>query len=368
MNETDSPNDQLEVPHGRIRFPAFFPDATFGFVRALDSTDLLSCHVVGLVMNVFHLMQHPGSSVVKVVGGLHAMAGWGGPIVTDSGGFQVYSLLRNNPQSGSITKKGFLFRPGAGNRSLLLTPEKSIQLQLSYGTDIAICLDYCTHPDDPASLQEASVAATVQWAQRCRTEFDKQVKARSTPTRPLLFAVVQGGRNRDLRRACTESLLDIGFDGFGYGGYPFDSEGALLVDTLKYLRELVPARLPLFALGVGSPESLVEGVRAGYSLFDCALPTRDARSGRLYRFETEELPRPSSRWYSKVYIGDKKHLKNKQPISDHCDCLTCRQYSCAYLQHLFKRKDPLFHRLATIHNLRFMTQLVERLRHQGGRP
>lgn len=368
MSESGAVMQQLEVPHGRIRFPTFFPDATFGFVRALDATDLVSCRVEGVVMNVFHLMQHPGSSVVKAVGGLHAMARWDRPIATDSGGFQAYSLLRNNPRSGSITKKGMLFRPEGSDRGILLTPEKSIQLQLSYGADIAICLDYCTHPDDPASVQEASVATTIDWAKRCRAEFDKQAKARDAPTRPLLFAVIQGGSNRDLRRACTESLLDIGFDGFGYGGYPFDSQGALLIDTMKYLRELVPAAFPLFALGVGSPESLVEGVRVGYSIFDCALPTRDARSGRLYRFESEELTQPAGRWYSKVYIGDKKHMKDKDPVSPYCDCLTCREYSRAYLQHLFKRNDPLFHRLATIHNLRFMTKLIERLRHPSGTP
>jgi queuine tRNA-ribosyltransferase len=365
MNESGACLQHLDVPYGRIRFPAFFPDATFGFVRALDSTDLMSCRVEGLVMNVFHLMQHPGSSVIKSLGGLHAMAQWDRPIVTDSGGFQAYSLLRNNPQAGSVTKKGILFRPEGSERGFLLTPEKSIQLQLSYGADIVICLDYCTHPDDPASVQESSVAITIEWAKRCRQEFDRQVKGPSGRTRPLLFAVVQGGRNRYLRQSCTESLLDIGFDGFGYGGYPFDSEGTLLVDTLKYLRELVPAKLPLFALGVGSPESLVEGVRAGYSLFDCALPTRDARSGRLYRFETDDLIQPSGRWYSKVYIGDKKHLKNKEPVAPSCDCPTCREYSRAYLHHLFKRNDPSFHRLATIHNVRFMTQLIERLR---GRP
>jgi len=368
MSQPDSTLQELEVSHSRIRFPTFFPDATFGFVRGLDATDLMSCGVEGLVMNVFHLMQHPGSSVIKAVGGLHRMAHWDRPIVTDSGGFQAFSLLRSHPNSGSITKKGLLFRPEGSPGSLLLTPEKSIQLQLSYGADIAICLDYCTHPDDSASVQESSVSITVEWAKRCRREFDRQVKARSAQTRPLLFAVVQGGRNRDLRRACTESLLDIGFDGFGYGGYPFDSQGVLIVDTLKYLRELVPGKFPLFALGVGSPESLVQGVQAGYSLFDCALPTRDARSGRLYRFETDEQLQPADHWYSKVYIADKRHMKSKEPVSRRCDCLTCREYSCAYLQHLFKRNDPLFHRLATIHNLRFMTQLIERLRRQNGTP
>jgi len=367
MTPVNSRPQQLVVPHGRIQFPTFFPDATFGFVRALDTTDLISCRVEGLVMNVFHLMQHPGSSVIKSAGGLHAMARWDRPIVTDSGGFQAYSLLRNNPKAGSVTKKGILFRPEGSERGLLLTPEKSIQLQLSYGADIAICLDYCTHPDDPFEVQEASVATTIAWAKRCRKEFDKHLKGRNPSTKPLLFAVVQGGGNLDLRRACTQALLDIGFDGFGYGGYPFDSQGALLSDTMKYLRKLVPAEVPLFALGVGSPESLVEGVRLGYSLFDCALPTRDARSGRLYRFETEQLTAPAGRWYSKVYIGDKKHMKNKEPVSPNCDCLTCAKYSCAYLQHLFKRNDPLFHRLASLHNLRFMTQLVERLRRYGGR-
>lgn len=357
----------LRLPRGELPLPAFLPDATQGVVRAVDSCDLERCGVAALVMNTFHLMQRPGSSTIQALGGLHRMAGWTRPIVTDSGGFQAYSLIRQNPRYGVLTEKGILFRPEGSDRKLHLTPEKSIQLQLSYGADVVICLDDCTHVDDPLPAQRASVQRTIAWARRCKTEFMRLLDQRrvASEQRPLLFAVIQGGGVRDLRRECAEALLEIGFDGFGYGGWPLDSGGNLLTEMVAYTRELVPDHLPMHALGVGHPANVVACSRLGYALFDSAMPTRDARHGRLYAF-TNAGRSLEGEWLDYIYIGDERHTKRDVPLSPFCDCLVCQRYSLGYLHHLFKLNDALYLRLATIHNLRFMVQLMERLQETQG--
>jgi queuine tRNA-ribosyltransferase len=382
----------LQLSHGRLQLPTFLPDATMGVVRSVDSADLVRCGVQGLVMNTFHLMQRPGSSTVQALGGLHKMSGWQRSIVTDSGGFQAYSLIRQNPELGSLTNNGLTFRPDRSRRKFTLTPEKSVQLQVSYGADVVVCLDDCTHVDAPLETQRESVERTVGWARRCKDAFERLVEQKdlSREQRPLLLAVVQGGGSRELRRRCAEALLEIGFDGFGYGGWPLDADGNLLADMLAYVRELVPARFPTHALGVGHPVSVAACARMGYDLFDSSLPTRDARRGRLYTF-TSDIPSvsggsppsiPPARggdvpflppdlggteggradWFSYLYVTDDKHIKSDLPISAHCDCPCCTQYSLGYLHHLFAINDYLAPRLATMHNLRFMTQLMAGLR------
>ena len=208
---------------------------------------------------------------------------------------------------------------------------------------------------------------TINWAKRCKIEFERRVKReyKSREPRPLLFAVIQGGGSYELRRECAESLLEIGFDGFSYGGYPLDKEGKLLTDIIKFTRELVPSEFPMIALGVGEPSNVIKCAEIGYDLFDSSMPTRDARQGRLYAFEHDFSPRSSFREkevYHRLYIQDKKYVKDKGPVSPFCDCLTCSNYSLAYLHHLFKIGDPLYFRLATIHNLRFMMLLMEHLK------
>ena len=354
----------IDVPSGRLEPPFFMPDATFGFVRSVEPDDLVRCGIQAVVMNVFHLMQRPGSSVIRTLGGLHSFSGWDRPIVTDSGGFQAYSLIRRDPDLGSITSRGISYRPNGSSRRFLLTPEKSIQLQLSYGSDILVCLDDCTHVSESMDSQRESVERTIGWAKRCRSEFTKILQQRrSDRPNPLLYAVVQGGGSRQLRRLCAESLIEIGFDGYAYGGYPLDDRGELLTDMLRYTRELVPDEYPMIALGVGAPSNVARCLAMGYEMFDSSLPTRDARQGRLYAFD-EDLP-SADEWgksgYHYVYIRDEKHTKNKEPISPHCDCPTCSRYKLAYIHHLFKRKDPMYSHLATIHNLRFMTLLIDRL-------
>ncbi len=365
-SDTDK-HASVRVPRGELHFPIYMPDATLGVVRATDASDLEQCQVQAVVMNTFHLMQRPGSSTIQALGGLHTMSSWPYPIVTDSGGFQAYSLIQQNARFGSIDSDGISFKPEGAERKFQLTPEKAVQLQMSYGADIIMCLDYCTHVDAPDSVQEDAVLHTIAWAKRCKEEYQRLLKQKrlSPEQRPLLFGVIQGGGSLVLRKRCTEALLEIGFDGFGYGGWPLDKQGKLLTEIITYTRELVPEQFPMHALGVGHPANVVDCARIGYGLFDSAMPTRDARHARLYTFTqplTSLTLATGEKWLAYLYVGDDKHIKNDLPVSSYCDCLCCTRYTLGYLHHLFKINDTLFFRLATIHNLRFMTMLTQRLR------
>jgi queuine tRNA-ribosyltransferase len=261
-----------------------------------------------------------------------------------------------------MSDDGITFKPEGSDRKFHLTPEKTIQLQVSYGADVVIGLDECTHVDASLEMQEISVKRTIDWARRCKKEFLHQVNQRrlKMEQRPLLFAVIQGGRSHELRKRCANELLEIGFDGFGYGGWPLDGQGHLLTEIITYTRELVPRQFPMHALGIGHPVNVVDCAKIGYGIFDSAMPTRDARHSRLYSFAA--AAGLQDKWFSYVYVNDDKHIKSDAPVSSFCDCLCCRNYSLGYLHHLFKINDTLFFRLATIHNLRFMTLLTERLR------
>jgi queuine tRNA-ribosyltransferase len=222
--------------------------------------------------------------------------------------------------------------------------------------------------DDVKAEQQLSVERTIAWAKRCRAEFDRYLAQRRKQSgpRPLLFGVVQGGGSRPLRAACAEALLEIGFDGYGYGGWPLDAQGNLLNDILAYTRALIPVQFPMHALGVGHPANIAACAPLGYGIFDSALPTRDARQGRIYLMR-DATPRPdanSKAWFSFLYINDEKHVKDARPLSEHCDCHTCRTYTRGYLHHLYKSSEAPYMRLATIHNLRFMAQLMDALHGQ----
>ncbi|MCZ6631827.1 MAG: tRNA guanosine(34) transglycosylase Tgt [bacterium] len=349
----------MKTAHGRLPLPAFLPDGTRGVVRTLDAEDLSRCGVSGLMVNALHLSTHPGTSLVKSVGGIHAFMGWDGPVMSDSGGFQVYSLIAENPKSGRISKDGFLYR--MGQKKQVLTPEKCIQKQFQIGADVLFCLDHCTHPDEEEEVQDASVAHTIDWARRCKTAFEQHLDRREGDgPRPLLFAVVQGGRSPALRKRCAESLLEIGFDGYGYGGWPVDSDGGL-VDEVGLVAELIPDGVPRHALGIGKPENLVRGFQLGYDTFDCTIPTRDARHKRLYVFNDVLGGDLGPDFYRYLYIDDERYARDRAPLDETCDCLCCGRYSRAYLHHLFQVNDGLAFRLATVHNLRFYARLMAHL-------
>lgn len=364
MKDSDRRLDKLETPTGELTLPTFLPDATRGLVRTIDSNDIKNCGIECVMVNVIHLSTHPGLSVIKQAGGMRKFMAWDGHVFCDSGGFQVFSLIDGGGKMGSVTNRGFIYRFAKGGKKKTLTPEKSIQKQFQVGADVLFCLDYCTHPDADYSLQLESVKITIDWAARCRREFETRLEEGQFPgKRPLLFAVIQGGNSKELRKRCCDSLVEIGFDGYGFGGWPVDKEGNM-VEAVNYTAELLSINhdtaLPLHGLGIGKPENIVSAFRAGYNLFDCVLPTRDARHNRLYIFndKTENIDLSGKDFYHYLYIQDNKHVRDMKPVDENCDCFCCRNYSRAYLHHLFKIQDPLLSRLATIHNLRFYNRLI----------
>lgn len=359
------PLRSLNVRDKEVKLPVFMPDATYGYVRSLSSDDLRAVGLPALMMNAFHLMQKPGSTTIQALGGLHEMSDWQGLIMTDSGGFQAYSLIRQNAKFGSLSPKGILFRPENSTRKINLTPEKSIQLQFSYGSDVLICLDDCTHINASYAEQKLSVERTIDWAKRAKKTYIEQLNSRKVApeNRPLIFGVIQGGGEPELRKQCAEALLEIGFDGFGFGGWPLDDESRLITDILELVRSLIPKEFPIHALGIGHPESVVTAYKIGYEMFDCALPTRDARHGRLYTRKIPKItPDTQPGWLKFEYINTEIHIRDERPIEEDCDCPACRSYSMGYLYHLYRMRDSSYFRLATMHNLRFMTRLIDDLR------
>jgi len=350
---------ELILPHGKVPLPAFFPDATRGVVRTVDSNDLVSCGVQGLVMNTYHLMTKPGPITIKSLGGLHSFAGWDRPIITDSGGFQVFSLIRENAALGEIRTKEIIFR--RDGKKTTLSPEKCIQSQLSYGSDILMALDYCTHPNDPYEIQSKAVETTIRWGKQCMDTFLTQRKSAGSQ----LFGIIQGGNDKTLRKECAGALLQMGYYGFGFGGWPLTEDGRLTEDILAYTAELIPDSMVKYAMGVGKPENIVACVKMGYNLFDCVIPTREARHNRLYVFKPEFETRADADltrdFYEYMYPLDDIYRRDPRSVSAICDCHTCSNYSRAYLRHLLSIGDVLGSRLATIHNLRFFTMLMEML-------
>jgi len=355
---------ELILPHGKVKLPAFFPDGTRGVVRCVDAADLEACKVPGLVMNTYHLMTKPGASTIKALGGLNKFAAWNNPIITDSGGFQVFSLIRENASFGEIRPNEIIFR--RDGKKTVLSPEKCIQSQLAYGCDVLMALDYCTHPNDPYARQAESVDVTMRWGKKCMDTFTKSVKKSDERQ---LFGIIQGGNEKALRKQCADALLQMGYKGFGFGGWPLDEKGRLTEEILAYTAELVPDGMVKYAMGVGRPENIVACARMGYTLFDCVIPTREARHNRLYVFNAEfEKPEDidiGRNFYHYHYILDDEHRRDSRPISSLCDCHACINYSRAYIRHLVSIGDSLGHRLATMHNLRFYTMLMEALQREN---
>lgn len=341
--------------------PLFFPDATRGVVRTLDSVDVRNTETQGILVNTYHLYQDLGSDLVEKFGGIRKFMNWDGAIISDSGGFQIMSLVKSESGAGIVKDIGIYFFPSK-KKKFLLTPEKSIEYQIKLKTDLIVVLDDFTPPG--ASLEEAkdSVARTIRWAKRCRQYYEKFYKLRHGP---YLIGVVQGGVYPKLRKYCTEKLIEIGFDGLGYGGWPINKEGNFDFTSAKIIANNSPKDFLLYGLGIGKPDDIVKLYKMGFQIFDCVLPTRDARHERLYVFNSNSMDEidVNNDNFFKFYIPTKMvNIHSKDPVSFACDCLLCKNYSKAYFAHLFKIKDTSALRLATIHNLRFYSLLMEKLR------
>ena len=348
----------LGTPHGALALPAFLPDGTRGVVRTVDGEDLARAGVQGVMVNTLHLGETPGMETVRATGGIHRFMAWDGPVVSDSGGFQAYSLQLAPGKLAKVTADGFSYRLKPGARHRLLTAERCVRQQLRLGSDVVFCLDECTHPDAATEVQRASVERTLRWSRIGRATLDEAAE-RNGGRRPLVFAVVQGGMDLDLRRRCADGLLEIGFDGFGFGGWPVD-DGGRLVEMVAVVADLLPPGAPKHALGIGRPENVVAAFRAGYTIFDCTLPTRNARRGAVYVFTGEPIAEDGG-FYRQLRLDAERFRRDARPIEEGCDCPTCARFGRAYLSHLLTIGDALGLRLATLHNLRFYTRLMEAL-------
>ena len=352
-----------------IPLPVFFPDATRAVVRCLDTSDIEATGTPGILVNTFHLWRELGHDVLKKFGGIGNFMDWHGATISDSGGFQVMSVIKSGAMKGKVIDEGVIFYPSK-NKKVILTPEKSIQFQMNLKTDMVIALDDFTDPKVGYDEAKESTVRTINWAKRSKDEFLKicEEKKLTEKDRPYILGVVQGGKFQDLRKYCAENLTKIGFDGFGYGGWPITEEGKFDMETAKTIAENTPKGYFLYGLGVGKPDEIVACARLGYSIFDCVLPTRDARHGRLYVYNAasiEAIDIGKSNFYSFYTPGKEKYFSDKSPVSLACDCLLCKKYTKAYLAHLFRIDDFTAGRLATIHNLRFYSILMEKTRAYG---
>ncbi|MBM4312960.1 MAG: tRNA guanosine(34) transglycosylase Tgt [Deltaproteobacteria bacterium] len=329
---------KIGTPHGEVSTPVFMPVGTQGAVKALTPEQVRGLGADIILGNTYHLYLRPGHRLIADLGGLHRFMNWHGPILTDSGGFQIYSLgaLRK------ITEGGATFQSHIDGSGHFLGPEAAVEIQEALGSDIMMCLDECIAYPAARGEVEAALGRTARWALRCKNSRRSD--------RQALFGIIQGGVYPDLRRRGVDQIATIGFDGYAIGGLSVGEPKELLLENLAATAPLLPDDRPRYLMGVGTPEDLVEGVHHGIDMFDCVMPTRCARNGLL--FTNGE----------KVVIKNARYREDGAPVDSTCDCYTCQNYSRAYLRHLYMADEILAMTLNTIHNLRYYLRLMERIR------
>lgn len=362
----------INTAHGQLNTPAFLPDATRATVKLTDFKELQESGVEALVVNTYHLYLKPGTKIIKKSGGMHNFSGWNRPLLSDSGGYQVFSLIHKHPGWGKIKEDEVIFKSPENGATVSLNPEEVIKIQFDLGTDMMVCLDDC--PPNEAGLQPLrdSIARTIVWAKRCRREYEKQCLKRklSQKNRPLLFAVIQGGEEQELRRFCAEELKKEGFDGYGFGARPVDERGNFLGEILEFTAAQIPETAIRFALGVGEPEDIVRSAARGWDLFDCVIPTREGRHGKIFQFLGQGEPnlKLNSRgelaknFYYSFNITNSKFASDQSPVNQASRLEPLRLYSKAYLNYLFKINEPLGQKLASLNNLEFYNNLMKLIR------
>jgi queuine tRNA-ribosyltransferase len=329
---------RIETPHGFFPTPAFLPVGTQGTVKSLTPEELVEMGVEGVLANTYHLYLRPGHEVIGRLGGLHSFMHWGKPILTDSGGYQIFSLgdLRK------ISEEGVAFQSHLDGSLHSLSPERVIEIQRALGSDIAMVLDECIPYPSPYDYVKSSTQRTTRWAERC-------LRARREDD-PALFAIVQGGMHPDLRKESARDLTQMDFQGFAVGGLSVGEPKSLMLEILETTLPLLPEDAPRYVMGVGTPEDILDAVMLGVDLFDCVLPTRNARNGTLFTSA------------GKISIKQAQYAEDNRPIDETCSCYTCRHYSRAYLRHLYMAKEILSSRLNTIHNIFYYIVLMKEIR------
>lgn len=330
---------KIYTQRGVIDTPAFMPVGTLGTVKAMLPEALKEIGAQIILANTYHLYLRPGHKLIQQLGGLHKFMHWDRPILTDSGGFQVFSLgdLRK------ITEEGAAFQSHLDGSKHMLTPELSVEIQLALGSDIVMVFDECIpHPAERAYVVD-STNRSARWAQRCREVLPEGSAS-------ALFGIVQGGMELDLRKQSAEQLREIGFEGYALGGLSVGEETSLMYDMMEYSLPLLPVDRPRYVMGVGTPENLVEGVARGCDMFDCVMPTRNARNGSLFTS------------FGKISIKQAQYRDDEQPLDPDCQCYVCRNYSRAYLRHLYTSNEVLASVLNTHHNLYYYQQLMAGIR------
>lgn len=337
-NETSARAGQLCTAHGVVDTPIFMPVGTRGSVKACTPTDLDEIGAQIILGNTYHLYLRPGHQIIKQAGGLHRFMAWRKPILTDSGGFQVFSLgpLR------TINEEGVEFRSEIDGAKHFISPERSIEIQNALGADIIMAFDECPSLPNSYEYLEKSMEMTARWAARCKG-------AHANPHQ-LLFGIVQGGMDKDLRKRSIEATVDIEFPGYAIGGLSVGEEKELMYETLAHIAPLLPTNKPRYLMGVGTPEDLVHAVSCGVDMFDCVMPTRNARNGWLF---TTLGP---------VRIRNTEYKSDFTPLDPNCLCYTCKNFTRAYLRHLHRENEILGHSLLTRHNLHFYLSLMRGIR------
>jgi queuine tRNA-ribosyltransferase len=360
MNSDSSNLSQKEIVQNRLKgfgdIPIFMPDATRGAVRGLTTSQLVKTGINAIVTNTLHLTIAPTSERIQELGGIHSYMNWDGPILTDSGGFQVFSLIHTGKWKGKVHDNGADFISPRDGTKYELTPELSIDIQMRIGSDILVVLDDCRKAQVDREQAEISVKRTLEWAERCKRHFE-DVYGGTEKTGKLLTAVVQGANFIDLRKSCAKELSDMDFDGYNFGGYVLDDDGNLVVKEMEAVVENTPSDKFNYAMGVGKPEDIVAATKLGYNVFDTVLVTRNARHGTLYIKGSDGNGFPGE----VVRIGNSKYATDLGPIDETCDCEACVNHSRAYIHHLLKVGEMTGYTLVTIHNVRFYQRLMESL-------
>ncbi len=340
LNKSDgrARRGRLEFDRGSVETPAFMPVGTYGTVKAMTPEELRDSGAQIILGNTFHLMLRPGTEIIRKHGDLHDFMHWDGPILTDSGGFQVFSLAKMR----QIDEQGVTFASPVDGAKVFLSPEVSMQVQRDLGSDIVMCFDECTPYPAAEDRVRDSMQLSLRWAERSKTAFADNPNA--------LFGIVQGGTYPELRIESAQALVEIGFDGYAVGGLSVGEAEDERNNTLDAVLPLLPVDRPRYLMGVGRPQDLVEGVRRGVDMFDCVIPTRNARTGFLYTH------------HGILRIRNSRYADDTRPIDEACGCYTCRNYSRAYLRHLDKCGEILGPRLNTIHNLFYFQDLMRGIR------